>query len=230
MSVGTIEIDHSEEAVTEIREIGGVPPPIFPTEPGDDNDRGDGSEEYEPPVGNIYIAVLLFIGAEVMLFAGLIGAFIVFRFGSSIWPPPHHVRLPVEVTGVNTALLLFSAYTMYRAWIAARSGDRRRLLHRLSATAILGTIFLAVQGYEWVRLLGFGLTLSSGVFGATFYTLIGCHGLHVLGALCWLLVVLVMASKNKFTAEKHVALDLCAMYWSFVVVLWPVLYTLVYLH
>ena len=229
MSVGTLDIEHAVEEVTELGDIGERPPPIFPEEPGDDNNRGEGDQN-EPPVGNLYIAMLLFIGAEVMLFAGLIGAFIVFRFGSFMWPPPFQPRLPVEVTGVNTAVLLFSGYTMYRAWRAASSGSRKRLLRALCMTAILGALFLAVQGYEWIRLLGFGLTMSSGVYGATFYTLIGCHGLHVFGALCWLLVVLAMARKSRFSASNHVAVDLCGMYWGFVVVLWPVLYSLVYLN
>ena len=230
MSVETLDIDQAVEEVTEIEDIGESPPPIFPDDPGDDDNRGDDNNEDEPPVGNVYIGILLFIGAEVMFFAGLIGAFIVFRFGSLMWPPPLQPRLPVEVTGVNTAILLFSAYTMYRAWKAARNGNKKGLLQGLWITAILGAIFLTVQGYEWTRLLGFGLTLSSGVYGATFYTLIGCHGLHVLGALVWLLVVLMMARNNKFSAKKHIALNLCAMYWGFVVVLWPVLYTLVYLN
>ena len=230
MSMGTtLEIDHTVEKLVELRDIGEGPPPILPVDPGDDNNRGDGDRD-EQPVGNVYIAILLFIGAEVMLFAGLIGAFIVFRFGSSMWPPPLQIRLPVGVTGVNTAVLLFSAYTMYRAWRAARNGNRRGLLQGLWMTAILGTIFLAVQGFEWIRLLGFGLTMSSGVYGAIFYTLIGCHALHVFGALCWLLVVLTIARKDRFTVNRHVALDLCGMYWSFVVVLWPVLYILVYVN
>lgn len=227
MSIGTtIEIDHTAEEVAVLRGIGEESPPIFPEEPDGDNDNN----EHEPLVGNLYIGMLLFIAAEVMLFAGLIGAFIIFRFGSVVWPPPLQVRLPVEVTAVNTGILLFSAYTMYRAWRAARSGNRRTLLRGLWITAILGSLFLAVQGYEWIRLLGFGLTMSSSVYGATFYTLIGCHGLHVFGALCWLLVVLTMARNNRFSAKKHVAVDLCGMYWSFVTVLWPVLYVLVYLN
>ena len=225
----TLEIDESVEGVVELRNIGEGSPPIFPVDPGDNGNRGN-DDRGEQPVGNVYIAILLFIGAEVMFFAGLIGAFIVFRFGSAIWPPPLQTRLPVEVTGVNTVILLFSAYTMFRAWRAVRNGNRRGLLQGLWMTAILGAIFLAVQGYEWIRLLGFGLTMSSGVYGATFYTLIGFHALHVFGALCWLLVVLTMARNNRFSANRHVALDLCGMYWSFVVILWPVLYTLVYLN
>ena len=233
MSTGTItEVDHAVKEDAVLRDVGKGAPPIFPEKPDGGNNRGDNGDnnEDEPPVGNLYIGMMLFIAAEVMFFAGLIGAFIIFRFGSSTWPPPLQVRLPVEVTAVNTGILLFSAYTMYRAWRAARSGSRRNLLRGLWITAILGTVFLGVQGYEWIRLLGFGLTMSSGIFGATFYTLIGCHGLHVFGALCWLLVVLAMASNNRFTAKKHVALDLCGMYWGFVTVLWPVLCGLVYLH
>ena len=229
MSIGTIDIGRTVEEITEIGDLGQGPPSIFPKEPGDDN-HGNENRNDEPPVGNIYIAMVLVIGAEVMLFAGLIGAFIVFRFGSSMWPPPLQVRLPVEVTGVTTVLLLFSGYTMYRAFTAVRTGCRKKLLQNLAITAILGTVFLVVQGYEWIQLLSFGLTLSSGVYGATFYTLIGCHGLHVFGALCWLLVVLQMAINYKFSIDRHVALDLCGMYWSFVVVLWPVLYSLVYLN
>ena len=227
MSIGTLDIEQVEE-VTAIRDFGGGHPPIFPEDADDDHGREDNRGD-EPPVASPYIAILLFIGAETMFFAGLIGAFIVFRFGSSMWPPPLQVRLPVEVTGVNTAILLFSAYTMFRAWKAANSGDLKRLSQGLWITAVLGSVFLAVQGYEWMRLLGFGLSMS-GVYGATFYTLIGCHGLHVLGALCWLLVVVRMASAGRFSVRRHVALDLCGMYWAFVVALWPVLYTLVYLN
>ena len=227
MSIGTLDIERVEE-VTATRDFGGGPPPMSPEEGGDDNGQHDNRRD-EPPVASLYIAILLFIGAEIMLCAGLIGAFIVFRFGSSMWPPPLQVRLPVEVTGVNTAILLFSAWTMFRAWKAANSGNLKGLTQGLAITAVFGTVFLAVQGYEWMRLLGFGLSMS-GVYGATFYTLIGCHGLHVLGALCWLLVVLRMARAGRFSVRRHVAVDLCGMYWAFVVVLWPVLYTLVYLN
>jgi cytochrome c oxidase subunit III len=73
------------------------------------------------------------------------------------------------------------------------------------------------------------LTLSSGVYGGLFYTLIGFHGLHVMGALIWLLTVFVLAQRGRFSKERHVGLQTCGMYWIFVVGLWPVLYSLVYL-
>jgi len=183
-----------------------------------------------PVVSNARLALLMFLAAEAMFFAGLIGAFLVFRLGKPVWPPPFQPRLPVEVTGVNTFILLLSGVTMYLALRAIRSGRLQALIRYLLMTVFLGAFFLSIQGYEWVRLVRFGLTMSSGIYGATFYTLIGCHGLHVFGAVIWLMVVLVQARQGRFTAEKHTGVELCAMYWTFVVALWPILYGLVYLY
>ena len=132
-----------------------------------------------------------------MFFAGLVGSFLVFRLSNETWPPPTFPRLPIVVTGLNTVLLLYSGLTMWQAQQAIRTGLQRRGVRLLLATVLLGITFLALQSYEWVQLIRFGLTLSSGVYGATFYTLIGCHGLHVLGAVVWLLAVLVRAMQGR---------------------------------
>jgi heme/copper-type cytochrome/quinol oxidase subunit 3 len=182
------------------------------------------------PVGsNAWLAVLMFLGAEAMFFAGLIGAYIVFRLGSPVWPPPFQPRLPIGVTGVNTIILVASGVTMRRGIRAIETGSRDKLIRLLGLTALFGGIFLAVQGFEWSRLIHFGLTVSSSVYGGLFYTLIGFHGLHVVGALIWLLVVFARAQKGHFTREHHIGLQTCGMYWTFVVALWPVLYGVVYL-
>ena len=86
-----------------------------------------------------------------------------------------------------------------------------------------------VQGYEWMRLVHYGLPVSSGIYGATFYTLIGVHAVHVLGALVWLGVIAGLARRDASRRSRHVALTCCAIYWHFVVGLWPILYVLVYL-
>ena len=132
------------------------------------------------------------------------------------------------VTGVNTLVLLLSGVTMHSALGAIRAGGLRSLKRYLVETLSLGGLFLAVQGYEWLRLVQFGLTVTSGIYGATFYTLIGCHGLHVFGAVVWLAIVWLRARRHRFSAESHEGVELCAMYWTFVVALWPVLYGLVY--
>jgi heme/copper-type cytochrome/quinol oxidase subunit 3 len=182
-----------------------------------------------PVISNGRLGLLMFLAAESMFFAGLIGAFLVFRLASAAWPPPSQPRLPVAVTGINTIILLASGLTMRLAVRAIRAGRLQGLVNRLSITCVLGALFLAIQGYEWIRLIGFGLKMSSGVYGSTFYTLIGCHGAHVLGAVLWLLIVLAQARKGRFAKRDYAGVQLCGMYWSFVVGLWPLLYGLVYL-
>jgi cytochrome c oxidase subunit 3 len=198
---------------------------------------GFGGGEPPPPVrpntpiaSNAWLAVLMFLGAEAMFFAGLIGAFLVFRIGSPIWPPPFQPRLPTGITGINTLILLASAVTFRLGLRANQHGDRARLVRLLSWTAAAGTIFLLIQGFEWFRLIHFGLTVSSSVYGGLFYTIIGCHGLHVFGALVWLVVVWQKARTGKYTRQNYVGLQTCGMYWTFVVGLWPVLYGFVYLY
>jgi len=231
MSQGTM-IDHETELVVhdtpDLERLVEGPPPSSPEPPfGPDDDGHDG--EAGPPVSNARLGVLLFLGAEGMFFAGLLSAFLVFRVGSVVWPPPFQPRLPVAVTAINTLILLLSGYTMHRALLAIRRDDRQGLVNALLVTTLLGTMFLGVQGYEWVRLVQFGLT-PSGVYGSTFYTLIGCHGLHVFGAVIWLLVMLGLARGQRFSAKSHIGVEVCRMYWYFVVALWPILFGLVYLY
>ncbi len=213
----------------------GLEEPVITVPPGLPPDPGEGPPPPEPwppagpAVSNARLGMLVFLGAEAMFFAGLIGAFLVFRLGSATWPPAGQPRLPVAVTGFNTVALLLSGYTMSRALRAIRAGNRQGLAGGLLATALLGAVFLGMQGVEWARLVHFGLTLSTGTYGATFYTLIGTHGLHVLGALLWVFVMLAGATRNRFSAARHVAVELCGIYWYFVVGLWPILFALVYL-
>ena len=190
-------------------------------------------QDQEPAraASNARLAILMLLGAELMLFAGLIGAFLVFRIGSITWPPPSQitVRLPVAVTGINTIILLLSGYTMFQAFREIRRDNQSGLKIWLLSTGILGSIFLVVQGSEWVRLVHYGLTLSSGVYGSIFYVLIGCHALHVFSAILWLLMVLGRAVAGRFSASQHIGVEMCTIYWTFVVALWPILYLLVYI-
>ena len=183
----------------------------------------------EPPISNARLGMLMLISAETMFFVGLLGAYVVFRAGSSVWPSGH-LYLPVGVTWVNTLVLFVSCYTMHRAIAALRLDRLRSSGNWLGLTALLGSVFLGVQGYEWTQLVRDGLTISTGIYGATFYTLIGCHGLHVLAAVVWLLVVLVLAKRGAFSARRSIAVEVCGMYWYYVGGLWALLFPLVYLN
>ena len=209
------------------RKNGRLPPAPPPSWGGDGPDRDPAPQ----PLGfdNLRLAILFFIAAETMFFAALISGLFVLRLGTAVWPPPLQPRLPVGVTGLNTLVLLASSWAMLVASRGLRNGDRRALVRGLAAAAALGALFLAVQGYEWMRLVGFGLTVTSGTYGATFYTLIGTHALHVVGALVWLGVTLGLAARGRFVGGRTSPVRACAMYWHFVVGLWPVLYVTVYL-
>ena len=191
------------------------------------------AEATRPP--SAVVGMVLFLFAEAMIFAALISAFLVLQARAPIWPPPDQPRLPVGVTGANTIVLVASGLTMLLAEARARSG--RGAASWLRATAALGVVFLVVQGSEWARLIGFGLTGDSGVYAATFYTLVGVHAAHVLGALIVLLVNLGRATRWVSGAgaghgageeDELGGLRACAMYWVFVVAVWPVLYALLY--
>ena len=169
---------------------------------------------------------MFLIAGEIMFFAGLISAYFVLRVGAAQWPPPLQPRLPVIVTGLNTLVLLASSLAMVRTL-----RDRRRdpVVRGLAVTAALGVVFLTVQGYEWAQLVGYGLTMASGAYGATFYTLIGLHALHVVFALVWLGIVWTGVRRGRFLDPPAAGLRACGLYWHFVVALWPVLYVTVYL-
>ncbi len=181
-------------------------------------------------VSNARIAIAMLLGAETMFFTGLIGAYLVLRGASPLWPPPGLPRLPVAVTWANTLVFVISCVTMQRAAVAAAKRSPLRLERSLTITALLGTVFLTVQGSEWLRLIYHGLTVSAGVYGSTFYTLIGVHGLHVLAAVIWLLWVLARARGNRFSAANAAAVDLVRIYWHYVGAVWLILFPLVYLY
>ncbi|MGH7321821.1 MAG: cytochrome c oxidase subunit 3 [Candidatus Rokuibacteriota bacterium] len=204
---------------------GGLPPRL----PRDGDGGQSGSRHRRPPLSNARLGVLMLLAGEVMFFGGLVGAFLVLRLGASVWPPPGQPRLPLGVTTVNTLVLLLSSYTLARALQAGRVADRPRLVAWLARTASLGTLFLAVQGFEWFRLVHFGLTVSSGIYGAAFYTVIGAHGVHVLGALGWLTFAAGAAARGRYHGGDDEGMVACAIYWHFVVALWPILYVLIYL-
>jgi heme/copper-type cytochrome/quinol oxidase subunit 3 len=186
---------------------------------------GPGGRVFE----NGVLAMAVFLATEVMLFAGLVSAFLILRAGATAWPPPDQPRLPIGVTAVNTAVLLLSAWTMQRAARAARGTGLAVLLRWLAGTAALGATFLAVQGAEWVALVRHGLRASSSLYGASFYTVIGCHGLHVGAAVVTLVALFGWARRAASAQQCRTRVEVCRLYWLFVVAVWPVLYVLVYL-
>ena len=178
-----------------------------------------------PMPANGMVAMVLFVATEVMFFAGLMSAFIVTKAGV-VWPPPDQPRLPVEATAINTPILLASGVMLWKAHAALVECDVDRTRKFLALTIALGAFFVVFQGYEWVRLIGFGLTMRSSSYGSFFYLLIGAHALHAVAALVALSYCYPRGVRGEI---PHGVFSAVQIFWYFVVLLWPVLYILVYL-
>ena len=180
------------------------------------------------PVSSGVVGMLLFIVTEVMFFGALISAYLVIRAGLDEWPPWGQPRLPVETTAFNTLVLLVSGLLMAYSRNLLQKNEFTQGRRWLGFSILLGTFFLISQGYEWVQLIKYGLTISSSVYGGLFYLIIGAHGFHVIGTLAFLIYAWkrLGASVNPLTPEGLLPVQLL---WYFVVCVWPVLYVLVYL-
>jgi heme/copper-type cytochrome/quinol oxidase subunit 3 len=174
------------------------------------------------------LGMWVFLASEVMFFTGLIGSYIVLRFGFPEWPHPADT-LDVPLTAFNTFVLICSSVTMALSLAAIERGDVGGLKKWLLATIGLGTFFLGVQIYEYNHLLTHGFTPSSSLFGSAFYTMTGFHGFHVFLGVVNLCVIAGKAFAGKYTKERHGGVEMMGLYWHFVDLVWIVLFTIVYL-
>lgn len=174
------------------------------------------------------IGMVLFLAAEAMFFAGLLSAYLILRVQVVPWPPTGQPRLPVLVTGINTLILLTSGVALFCGGRALKKSCNLCLVGWIGIGALCGTLFLAIQGYEWVRLIGFGLTTVKNIYGGLFYLVVGTHAVHLLAALVVLLIVFLKAVQGRYTAAHQTGFVVFRMYWTFVVLVWPVIYGLLY--
>jgi cytochrome c oxidase subunit III len=175
------------------------------------------------------LGMVLFIASEVMFFGGLFGAYFTIRSAATQWPPPETPHLETWYAAILTATLVSSSVTMQFGVWAIRKNDQRRLVLWLAVTLVLGVAFLAGQANEYRQLIEEGMTLSSGVFGSTFFTLTGFHGAHVAGGAAFIVIVLLRARSGQFTARHHDTVEMASYYWHFVDVVWIGLFSTIYL-
>jgi cytochrome c oxidase subunit 3 len=189
------------------------------------------AEEHHKPGGisSSLLGMVLFIASEVMFFGGLFGAYFTIRSAAPRWPPEGTPHLTTLYAAVLTAILVSSSVTMQFGVWAIRRNDSRRLMLWLAVSLLLGLCFLAGQANEYRMLIEEGMTLSSGVFGSTFFTLTGFHGAHVAGGAVFILIVLLRARSGQFTARYHDTVEMASYYWHFVDVVWIGLFSTIYL-
>jgi len=202
---------------------------------------------------NRKIAIWAFIGSECMLFASLIATYMIYKGRSLVGPFPHteYVNeagkvfkpiLDIPVTSASTFVLLMSSLFMVLAlqavqlkgtMIPAGAGTWTRLQRSsqlwLGMTALFGAIFLGFQAYEFTSFVHEGLTIKTNLFGSSFFTLTGFHGAHVTVGVLWLMSLLWVDRTRGLGPQDELLVDIAALYWHFVDVVWIVIFTLVYL-
>ncbi|KJH79156.1 cytochrome c oxidase subunit 3 [Stutzerimonas stutzeri] len=146
-----------------------------------------------------------------------------------LYPAPEGTIGAFGLPLINTILLVTSSFTLTWAHHALRKGNRKHLKLGLGLTVLLGASFLALQIEEYIHAYTeLGLTLGSGIYGATFFMLTGFHGAHVTIGAIILSIMLVRSFRGHFTPEQHFGFEAAAWYWHFVDVVWIGLFIFVY--
>lgn len=175
----------------------------------------------------------IFLAGDAMSFGALLIVYGSLRSATTNWPNPAET-LGISLTAFMTFLLIVSSLTMVKALSAAKNGDNSNLKKYLGLTILGGVLFLGLQAYEWTHLIQQGLGFAenpwgSGLFGTSFFSITGFHGMHVTGGIIYLSIVLVNAQKGKFSADNYNLVELVGLYWHFVDLVWILVFTLVYL-
>ncbi len=200
---------------------------------------------------NRKIAIWAFIGSECMLFISLISTYLIYKGRSVVGPFLHeswvnpqtgekfNAILNIPVTSMSTFVLLMSSLFMVLALAAVQNKEKPkrtrgdRILGNsklwLWMTAIAGSTFLGFQAFEFTSFVHEGLTIRTNLFGSSFFTLTGFHGAHVTAGVLWLVTLLAIDYRRGLGSRDSLLVDIAALYWHFVDVIWIVIFTLVYL-
>ena len=167
------------------------------------------------------------IAAESAIFTIFVVAYLFYLGKSLSGPTPREVlHIPV----FNTICLLSSSLTIHLALAALRSGKTGAFRGLWFLTFALGAIFLMGTGREWHHLIyDEGLTISTNLFGTTYYSLVGLHAFHVTVGLVGLGIVLILALAGRVTEEHAERVEVLSLYWHFVDAVWVVVFTVVYI-
>ena len=203
---------------------------------------------------NRKVAIWMFIGSECMLFASLISTYLIYKGKNVVGPLPHEVWtnpqtgqamkaiLNIPVTSISTFVLLMSSFSMVMALAAVENRIKPRPANPafwwkvenssklwLFMTCLMGATFLGFQAYEFTSFVHEGLTIRRNLFGSSFFTLTGFHGAHVTAGVIWLGTLLAIDMKRGLQPKDALWVDIAALYWHFVDVVWIAIFTLVYL-
>lgn len=174
------------------------------------------------PTGRL--ALWWIIASEVVIFGGLIGAYLMHRLGHPEWADAAAVT-NTAIGAVNTFVLLTSSFTAVLAHQAAEHGDGKKAAKYLLLTMGGALTFVCIKSYEWWYEISHGYTITSNTFWSFYYTMAGLHALHVIAGAIIMGIVALGAYRGR---ELH-RVELIGIYWHFVDVVWIFLFPLLYI-
>lgn len=180
-----------------------------------------------PQIDHRKLGMWVFLASEVMFFASLIGGYVYFKLADGFEEAQDILSLPLATVG--TSVLIVSSFAVVMALEGLQANDRRVFRNWMLVVLVLGAGFLSIQAFEWYELMQHDIT-TSDLFGTAFYVTTGFHGLHVLGGVIWIALLLYRALvQNVYSAENALGVELFGLYWHFVDVVWIALFTVIYL-
>lgn len=172
-------------------------------------------------------AMWAFLGSECLFFGSFIATFLLYSDETNGGPGTELFDIPF--TSVSSFVLLMSSLTMVLAHNAYEREDKRQMRIWLTATALLGTVFLGGQVFEFTTFYAEGLRMDISPFGSAFFVLTGFHGAHVAVGVIMLTSMVIMSRRGNLYAHRGMNVELVGLYWHFVDIVWIVIFTVVYL-
>lgn len=170
----------------------------------------------------------LFLASDCMFFGTLISTHLIYRNVTGHHDVTHIFDL--ELTSFSTFILLMSSLLMALAVSAMHKKNIKEARLYLIGVCIFGSIFVGAQVYEFYHFVHHqGLTITSDLFGSTFFTLTGTHGIHVTIGIIWLMSWIVLSFRGKLTPDKAIDIEVAGLYWHFVDIVWIIIFPFVYI-
>lgn len=178
---------------------------------------------------NKFLGFWLFLGGETVLFASLFGTYLALHNSTAGGATAAEI-FEIPLTLFATMLLLTSSLTSVYAMYQMKNFHFKMMQLWLGITVLLGLGFLGLEIYEFQHYVHeYHLTFTSSAFGSAFYTLVGCHGLHVTFGLSWIITLMVRNAKRGLSLYNAPKFYIASLYWHFIDVVWVFIFTVVYL-
>jgi heme/copper-type cytochrome/quinol oxidase subunit 3 len=170
------------------------------------------------------LAVWWILASEVVIFGGLLGAYLMHRIGHPEWAEAaSHTQ--TWIGAINTFVLLTSSFTAVLAHQAAEKGNGKQAAKLLGFTILGALMFLMIKSFEWYTEISAGYTITANTFWSFYYTAAGLHALHVIAGA----IIMGFIAVDAFRGRELHRVEIIGIYWHFVDVVWIFLFPLLYI-